>query len=314
MKGYIANTDYDWYLFLQQQTDLDEVNFWQPSGGRQFKAISKYAPFFFKLKKPYYAISGFGYFRHFSIIPARLAWDTFGHANGAPDFETMNARIEKYRKPAHRDPRGEYGIGCIIVTQPTFFSESDWIPQPKDWGRPTVQGATFDLTQGEGKRIWEECRLRTQLERYKNAGLAGASVQKEESPRYGEAALVTPRLGQGAFRIEVLDAYGRSCAVTREHTLPVLEAAHIKPYAQKGDHAVPNGLLLRSDIHALFDRGYVTVTPDHRFEVSQRLKQDFDNGKSYYPLHGNLIHLPGKQVDRPDPALLEWHNSQVFRG
>jgi len=313
MKGYIANTDYDWYSYLKQQTDLDEVNFWQPSGQRQFKAIDKFEPFFFKLKSPHYAIGGFGYFVHSSIIPARLAWDTFDRANGAADFETMRARIEKYRKPVKRDPRGEYVIGCIMVTQPIFFSESNWIPQPKDWGRETVQGATYDLAQGEGKRIWEECKLHAQLQQYKAVSLAGAGVHKEESPRYGEPVFVTPRLGQGTFRIEVLDAYGRACAVTTEHTLPVLEAAHIKPYAHGGEHTVSNGLLMRSDIHALFDRGYVTVTPEHRFEVSRRLKQDFDNGKSYYPLDGKRIQLPDRKMDHPDPALLEWHNQRVFR-
>jgi predicted restriction endonuclease len=67
--------------------------------------------------------------------------------------------------------------------------------------------------------------------------------------------------------VAVTDAYGRSCAVTREHSLPVLEAAHIRPCAQAGAHDVRNGLLLRSDLHRLFDIGYVTVTPDLRLEV-----------------------------------------------
>ena len=49
------------------------------------------------------------------------------------------------------------------------------------------------------------------------------------------------------------DAYERRCAVTGEKTLPVLEAAHIRPYALLGPHRVNNGLLLRSDLHKLFD-------------------------------------------------------------
>jgi putative restriction endonuclease len=309
MKGYIANTDYDWYTFLKQQPGLDEVNFWQPSGGRQFKAISKFAPFFFKLKSPHYAIAGFGYFTHFSILPAWLAWDAFGKANGAEDFGTMRARIEKYRRPEQRDPRGEYIIGCIMVAQPVFFNEPDWIPQPKDWGRETVQGATSDLTQGEGKRIWEECQRRVGAMPLP----AGETTRYPES-RYGQPVLVAPRLGQGTFRVAVTDAYGRACAVTTEHTLPVLEAAHIRPYSEGGNHAIKNGLLLRTDIHKLFDSGYITITPEHRVEVSKRLKEDFHNGHSYYPLHGHLIQLPRASVDRPDPTLLDWHNQHVFRG
>lgn len=53
MRGYIANTDYDWYNFLKNQPHLEEVNFWQPSGGRSFRAISPGSPFFFKLSEAY---------------------------------------------------------------------------------------------------------------------------------------------------------------------------------------------------------------------------------------------------------------------
>ena len=70
------------------------------------------------------------------------------------------------------------------------------------------------------------------------------------------------RLGQSSFRLEVLAAYELRCAVTGERTLPVLEAAHIKPFSLVKAHSVDNGLSLRSDIHRLYDQGYVSVTPD----------------------------------------------------
>ena len=73
--------------------------------------------------------------------------------------------------------------------------------------------------------------------------------------RYGEPTLVLPRLGQGSFRIMVADAYERRCAITHEKTLPALEAAHIKPFSASGPHHMGNGILLRSDIHKLFDSG-----------------------------------------------------------
>jgi putative restriction endonuclease len=120
------------------------------------------------------------------------------------------------------------------------------------------------------------------------------------------------RLGQGIFRVAVTEAYGRACAVTREHSLPALEAAHIKPFAAEGPHTVNNGLLLRSDLHRLFDRGYVTVTPDYRLEVSRLLKEHFQNGKSYYPLHGRGLELPMVARQRPDQELLRWHNEHRF--
>ena len=81
---------------------------------------------------------------------------------------------------------------------------------------------------------------------------------------------------------------------------------------RRGSHAVTNGLLLRADTHRLFDAGYVTVTPEHRFVVSRRLKDEWENGKAYYAMEGQPIALPGRREDRPDPALLRWHNEHVF--
>jgi putative restriction endonuclease len=123
---------------------------------------------------------------------------------------------------------------------------------------------------------------------------------------------VEPRLGQGTFRVAVTAAYGGACAVSGEHSLPALEAAHIRPFGDNGPHHVRNGLLLRADIHRLFDKGYVTVTPDHRFVVSGRLAQEWENGKIYYAKDGSEIALPHSRGDWPDSELLRWHNEHVF--
>jgi len=186
-----------------------------------------------------------------------------------------------------------------MVAQPVFFDESEWVRQPTDWPLNIQRGKTYALTFGEGKRIWDDCRLIAQ-----EAAAARRTAIAEEVSRYGEPTLILPRLGQGIFRVTVVDAYNRACAVTREHSLPALEAAHIRPYAEGGQHRVSNGLLLRSDIHRLFDQGYVTVTPDYCFEVSKRLRDDFSNGRSYYPLRGTQIALPEDPVAQPDRDLL----------
>jgi putative restriction endonuclease len=93
----------------------------------------------------------------------------------------------------------------------------------------------------------------------------------------------------------------------------VLEAAHIVPYGQGGAHEVSNGLLLRSDLHRLFDLGYVTVTPELRVEVSGRLRGEFENGRTYYPMHGTPVTVPADPRSHPDPNLLRWHNETAFR-
>jgi len=193
-----------------------------------------------------------------------------------------------------------------MISEPVFFAEAEWVRQPDDWARQNVRGEYYDLLTGEGQRIYEECLARENRS-------VGAPLVAEPENRYGAPVLVRPRLGQGTFRVAVTDAYSRSCAVTGEHSLPVLEAAHIRPYSLEGTHEVSNGLLLRSDIHRLFDLGYVTVTTDNRFEVSRSLREDYSNGRSYYPLHGKLIQVPLVAGERPGSAYLAWHNKNVFR-
>ena len=98
------------------------------------------------------------------------------------------------------------------------------------------------------------------------------------------------------------------------HSLPALEAAHIRPYTQDGPHDIPNGLLLRADLHRLFDQGYMTVTPDLRVRVGRRLREDYENGKTYYPLDNSPLIVPRSNVDQPSREYLAWHNEHVFRG
>jgi putative restriction endonuclease len=135
----------------------------------------------------------------------------------------------------------------------------------------------------------------------------------EEAVAYGNPILVHPRLGQGAFRVTVADAYSRRCAITGENTLFVLEAAHIKPYSKSHSHEVSNGVFLRSDFHTLFDQGYISISPDYEVLVSASIKDQFNNGKLYYARHGKkLISLPERQNWLPNREYLEWHNAEVF--
>lgn len=127
--------------------------------------------------------------------------------------------------------------------------------------------------------------------------------------------LVKHRLGQGAFRLFVTDTYHRRCAISEEKTLPVLQAAHIKPFSKNGPNLVQNGILLRSDIHTLFDGGYLTITSDYHVEVSHRLKDDFDNGEIYYQYNEKkLIVLPNQNFEMPNKQFLDWHNENVYLG
>jgi len=102
--------------------------------------------------------------------------------------------------------------------------------------------------------------------------------------------------------------------VTGEKAQPVLQAAHIRPYTKGGQHRADNRLLLRSDLHILFDRGYITVTPEYRMEVCRRLRTDFDNGEEYRARHGSRIWVLDSPATRPRPEFPAWHNERRFIG
>ncbi len=303
MRAYVGITDRDWFECLRHIPKLDEVNFWQPSGNRQFKAIQPKELFLFKLHHPYNFIVGGGIFIYSSLLPISLAWESFGVANGANSLSEMRNRVAKYRNQADLRTT-DYIIGNIIIEQPFFLNENQWIPIPSDFKSSIVQGKTYDLTVEPGLSIVHQLKLSSNK----------PQMVEENRPRYGDPILTLPRLGQGAFRILVTDAYERRCAITNERTLPALDAAHIIPYSEYNDNSVSNGILLRRDLHALFDKGYITITPAMAVEVSHKIKEEFENGKDYYRLHGSNIRLPINPKNNPNNEYLEWHNINVYRG
>jgi putative restriction endonuclease len=315
MTGYVAITDHDWYLTLRGRRDWDEVNFWQPSAANLLDPPAG-MPFFFKLRVSHGShIVGFGHFSWRSRLPAWMAWQEFGIGNGAVTKAEMLNRIGRLRKEREIDSAGKYEIGCLLISQPVFFDEPDWVRPPADWAASIQRGKGYDVTMGEGLRLHQECMERAA--RYQTASAVGDVSAPVDAARFGAERLTRPRLGQGGFRVAVTDVYRRQCAITTEHSLPALEAAHIRDYAEGGQHDIRNGLLLRADIHRLFDGGYVTVTPDYRFKVSRRLRDDYSNGRVYYELQEAIersgrIHLPNDTSHYPDPDALAWHVREKF--
>lgn len=301
---FIAITDRSWFDLLSLELP-EEVNFWQPSGARNFSAVSVGELFLFKLHAPDDYIVGGGVFSHASNVPLSLAWEAFGIKNGVTSLAEMRSRIARYRRDdALLDPNTDPEIGCRVLTQPFFWPREQWLRVPQSFARNIVTGKRYDTDDAEGRYLWDAIAYRA------------ASLSEDGRPtrRYGGPQVIRPRLGQGAFRLAVTDAYQRRCAVSGEKTLPILDAAHIRGYGDGGEHDPANGLLLRTDIHRLFDLGYVTVSDDHRFEVSHRLKADFDNGRHYYELHGAAVRSPQLGYAPPASEALAWHREHRYRG
>jgi putative restriction endonuclease len=309
----VANTDERWFQYLQSIADngrLDEVNFWRPLAS-YFRALTPGQPLFFRLKAPIGAIVGYGFFAHFTFLPIGQAWITFGERNGDPSLASLVSRLSAYRRETPKETAlGARSLGCIVLREVHLFDEPEWLSwsEEEEW-HPRIQTyKTYDLALGSGRLLATLLKSSTPTELHASFELVRLD-QREHRQSWRPV-----REGQGVFRVRVLDAYERKCAVTGERSLPVLDAAHIQPYLGPPSNHIQNGISLRTDIHRLFDEGYVTVTPELRFEVSRRLKEDFENGRAYYALSGARVSLPEVSELRPSEAALEWHATQLFKG
>ena len=251
---------------------------------------------------------GGAFFVRHTTLSLDLAWKAFASANGTDSIEKFRRMIQGHRKDKEFNPI----IGCTILTQPFYLEDDEIIDPPSDWSGNIVTGKSYEIAPGsEGLRLFEQAQT------VFSASYPRNSTDKPYEPiyRFGKPQLVAPRLGQGGFRILVMDAYSRKCAITGEKTLPVLEAAHIKPYSEEGAHEVSNGIFMRSDLHTLFDGGYLTLTREFNIEDSKRIREEFSNGREYYTLHGSkLVTLPENPSSRPNLSHLEWHQNNRFLG
>ena len=296
MKLYVGIIDFDLFQTLKE-AKCSEVNFWRPSGNTNFKALSRGEMFLFKLHSPYNCIVGGGFFQAFKLLQTSLAWEAFGVANGADSCAAMLERIYKYRKTdsiAEPDPE----IGCVILSSVFYFDEGDEIPVPEDWSSKIVQGKLYSRTEPIGAALYEQAQTR---------------LNKQEC-RYYQDTLLSPELGFGHFKLLVIEAYQRKCAISGEQAAPVLRVAQIRPSRLGGLKDISNGLLLRSDYCTLFERGYITVSPDYKVAVSKRVAADFGENSEYNKIQGCQIAWPDNKEKWPSHAYLEWHNKRVFLG
>jgi putative restriction endonuclease len=316
MEPWIAVTDLEWFDFLRGIADtrgrVDEVNFWNPSG-LPMRSFDLGEPMFFRLGKPRHVIAGYGFFAHFSQLRLDRAWDFFREKNGSPGQDgLLRAIASKRHQPYEELHRHLPDIGCTILRDAVFWPPSRWI-----FWRDGEGWASSGIMRGRTERdVVRTQRLLGEIVRdHQDAPpeLAHRFVLREADERKIIEARTVRREGQGTFRTVLLDAYGRQCSITGEHTLPVLDAAHIQPYLGPESNHVQNGLLLTKEFHTLFDLGYVTVTPEHRVRISRRLREEWHNGRRYYIYDGQpLAAVPKDPQKTPSSDALEWHGSHVF--
>lgn len=166
--------------------------------------------------------------------------------------------------------------------------------------------------QSSGTRVSDDvaAELERRLAPVLLAGTPALNSNEADNPAYDPASAadererakraICIRRGQPAFRAALLAAYGGRCAVTGCDVEAVLEAAHISPYSGPSSDHVCNGLLLRADIHTLFDSGLLAFDPEtRRVVLADRLRRS-----DYAHLASQALREPSNPAHRPSPLCL----------
>ncbi|MBA2509536.1 MAG: HNH endonuclease [Nocardioidaceae bacterium] len=305
MRAYVGVTDGAWASFLRARPVIAEVNFWQPSTLSAFRALTPGQPFLFKTHWPHNRLVG-GFFSGHTNLLLSEAWRLFGEGNGVSSHTAMRAAIARYRREELR-PGGDPMIGCILLRDVYFVAEHNEVAAPPDFAKNVARGKVYDLAASSGSYV--ERALSHLIRR------SDMAADLVDGPVFGQPRLVAPRVGQQAFKALVQSAYHRRCAITGARITPTRQAAHIRPVGagHGGENRVDNGLLLRSDVHTLFDEGYLGIDTSSRLHVSPRLRADFENGSEFYDRAGRTIDLPDARANRPGKEAVTWHMDTVYR-
>jgi putative restriction endonuclease len=318
--GYIANSDpTGWRFFRERAPDgfVDEVNWWSPRATRALtRALVPGTPVFFRLTRPHGAIAGYGFFADFMPLRLDIAWDAFGWRNGARDLEHLLERVGNLRDESlvGRVTAALPEVGCHLLRDAHYWPESRWIRwgDAEGFSRNTVQG----LTERDPARLALLAAAVAADGQHVPDDLGARFEPLDVDERKSRLVEAHARVGQGTFRMRLLNAYGRQCAITGEHTEPVLDAAHIQPYLGPRSNHPQNGLVLTKEFHALFDRGYVAVEPrddEYIVRVSPRLRSDWNNGRRYYAFADKpLAVVPKERALRPSKEALALHLEHRF--
>ncbi|MCV2361667.1 HNH endonuclease [Paucibacter sp. TC2R-5] len=132
---------------------------------------------------------------------------------------------------------------------------------------------------------------------------AAESAEQSSSGSEDEIQMraVLTRRGQRQFRAALLQAYGRRCPISESRVEALLEAAHIVPHAEGADYQVSNGLLLRADLHTLFDLHLLGLDAQLRVHLHPSIKHS-----EYARFDGKRLEsLPSALSDCPSPAKLQ---------
>lgn len=187
------------------------------------------------------------------------------------------------RKPKPGVAYQVLGLGLVTKWEDGFFTIEGF----------SDTGGVHDAEQPDATRLRATSGTNTET----------FDARNDQDLREKALAQVARRRGQATFRAALLEAYGGKCCITGCALKDALEAAHIIPYLGEHSQHVQNGLLLRADIHTLFDLGLLVITDGYRVKLSPIALED----DSYVNLESKQLELPNDPAHYPSLDALGSH-------
>lgn len=294
MTAVYASTSPRWFSALSELTPRpSRVAFWQPTSGIPHK-IKVGEPWFF-VEKGAPRVLGFGRFLGHEGITISGLWDRYGQATGTTSENALLGEITSAKKG--KAGTGDTQIGNVILSDFTPFSQPVSLP-PLDL--PKLNRA-FQYVPAGNSILDLADQKPTTLER--DLAMAEAEVKREggfdptsiTDARRKVLASIVRRQGQTKFRNELMEAYEGRCAISNCAIPELLEAAHIHPYKGAETNDVRNGILLRTDLHTLFDLGLLAIdTGSWAVLISPRLL-----GSNYEQFSRRKLRRPRDEAQHP---------------
>lgn len=297
----ISPTDYDWFDFLRDADLNSGINFWTPTPWN-IKKMKKGDRLYFMLKAPRRKIGGYGEFSAYKNLSAAQAWDEFGYRNGRPSQDVFFNSIKKYvtkntiqsgtifdtTAPAHE-------IGCVILDNCEFWPDEHF----------QVISDTKSSDDKDAIVCFEPQIVRIKyyndvVDPFRETSKVNQGFRMISGQRERKQVFAALRDGQSRFKVKILKIYSNQCCVTGEKIPELMEAAHIQPYVNDCSNHAQNGLLLRVDIHRLYDNNLIFIDRDYRIHVS-----GFVKNPNYRQYDGRRITLPNVTNGYPSVDALE---------
>lgn len=287
----ISTTDYDWFDFLKGVELNSYVNFWTPTPWN-IRKLKDSERWYFMLKSPIREIGGFGEFVAYKNLTAEEAWNEFGQRNGCLDKQEFINRLQLYIDKNSQEFGGiaidinTYKIGCVVLKNCEFWEEENYKSPNKYEIEFPSQVVKFKYFKGIDPFLDNNRSI--------SQDFIPLSKARDENKRE-----INQRLGQGKFKGELLKAYNNKCCITGETCPELLEAAHIQRYLCQASNHIQNGLLLRVDLHRLFDAGLLNIDENYCVQISSHLESN-----AYKLLNGAKITLPSNPHEFPSKKSL----------